>query len=103
MKLARSLVRIGGLAAVLTLAGVLVWGVLHSPFLEIKTIEVRGPVEASGLQEVTRTVEEALSGNVFTADIGAVKRAVEGITWIKSAYVSRLWPDSLYIEVKRHQ
>ena len=68
MKLARSLVRIGGLAAVLALAGVLVWGVLHSPFLEIKTIEVRGPVEASGLQEVTRTVEEALSGNIFTAD-----------------------------------
>lgn len=103
MKLARSLVRVGGLAAVLAVVGVLVWGVLHSPFLEIKTIEVRGPVEASGLQEVTRTVEEALSGNIFTADIGAVKRAVEGITWIKSAYVSRLWPDSLYIEVKRHQ
>lgn len=78
MKLARSLVRVGGLAAVLAVVGGLVWGVLYSPFLEIKTIEVRGPVEASGLQEVTRTVEEALSGNIFTADIGAVKRAVEG-------------------------
>lgn len=65
MKLARSLVRVGGLAAVLAVVGVLVWGVLHSPFLEIKTIEVRGPVEASGLQEVTRTVEEALSGNIL--------------------------------------
>ena len=103
MKLARSLVRGSGLIAALAVLGFLTWIVVRSPFLDIKTIEVRGPVEASGLQEVTRTVEGALSGNILTADICAVKQAVEGIAWIKSAYVSRLWPDSLYIEVKRHQ
>ena len=103
MKLARSLVRGSGLIAALAVLGFLTWIVVRSPFLDIKTIEVRGPVEASGLQEVIRTVEGALSGNILTADICAVKQAVEGIAWIKSAYVSRLWPDSLYIEVKRHQ
>ena len=101
MKLARSLVRGSGLIAALAVLGFLTWIVVRSPFLDIKTIEVRGPVEASGLQEVTRTVEGALSGNILTADICAVKQAVEGIAWVKSAYVSRLWPDSLYIEVKR--
>lgn len=103
MKVSRAFVKTLAAVPVLAAAGVLVWFLLTAPALEIKTIEVRGPVEAAGLQEVTRTVEDTLSGNILTANIVEVKRAVEGISWIQSVYVSRLWPDSLYIEVKRHQ
>lgn len=103
MKLPRLFGRILGLVAVAAVAGLLAWVLFKAPKLEIKTIEVRGPVEAAGLQEVTRTVEETLTGNILTANIGEVKKAIEGITWIKSAFVSRLWPDSLYIEVERHR
>lgn len=103
MKLPRVLSRILGLVAVAAAAGLLAWVLFKAPKLEIRTIEVRGPVEAAGLQEVTRTVEETLTGNILTANIGEVKKAIEGITWIKSAFVSRLWPDSLYIEVERHR
>lgn len=90
-------------AAVVIVAALTVRGLIKTPGLEIKTIEVRGPVEASGLQEVTRTVENSLNGNILTADIGRVKAALETIPWVRSACVSRLWPDSLYIEIKRHR
>lgn len=103
VKLPRVFVKTLMTASFLAAVGLVAWVLLRAPALEIKTIEVRGPVEASGLQEVTRTVEETLSGNIFTADIGEIKKAIENITWIKSAYVSRLWPDSLYIEVERHR
>lgn len=103
MKIPSSVVKWMSAVPVLIGAGLLAWALAHNPKLEIKTIEVRGPVEASGLQEVTRTVEGALAGNILTANIEDVKKAVESIPWIKSAFVSRLWPDSLYIEVKRHQ
>lgn len=103
MKPTAILARMATAVLAAALVGAAAWGILRAPALEIKTIEVRGPVEAAGLQEVTRTVEGALSGNIFTADIRAVKKAVESISWIESAYVSRLWPDSLYIEVKRHR
>ncbi len=103
MKLSANLLRIAGRLAAAAAAASLVWFLLTAPALQIKTIEVRGPVEAAGLQEVTRTVERTLSGNILTANINDVKKAVEGISWIQSAYVSRLWPDSLYIEVKRHR
>lgn len=103
MKLPRLLGKTLGVLVTAAAVSSLAWYLLTADALEIKTIEVRGPVEAAGLQEVTRTVEESLTGNILTADIGAVKKAVEGITWIKSAYVSRLWPDSLYIEVQRHK
>ena len=103
MKFPRLFGKIFGAVLLVAAVGSLAWYLLTAPRLEIKTIEVRGPVEAAGLQQVTRTVEETLSGNILTANIGEIKKAIENISWIESAFVSRLWPDSLYIEVKRHR
>ena len=81
----------------LTLAGLavvalLVWRCLTTPFLAIDSVEVRGPVETLGLQEVVGAVRTSLKGNMLTADIEAVKHAVEEISWVKSAAVMRVWP-----------
>ena len=75
----------------------------QTPFLAIESVEVRGPVEALGLEEVVNAVKSSLQGNMLTADIGRVKKAVEDISWIKSAEVARLWPDALHVEVVRHK
>ena len=75
----------------------------QTPFLAIESVEVRGPVEALGLEEVVNAVKSSLQGNMLTADIGRVKKAVEDISWIKSAEVTRLWPDALHVEVVRHK
>lgn len=78
------------------------WRIATSPMLEIDAVEVRGPVEALGLQEVTEAVRASLKGNILTADIEAVRGAVEALPWVKSAQVRRLWPDTLHIDVVRH-
>ncbi len=89
--------------AVLCAVGYGIWRVLTSPMLDIKTLEIRGPVEALGLQEVTQTVSDKVEGNLLTVDIEGIKNAVKAISWIKDVEVIRLWPDSLYINVIRHK
>ncbi|MDO4937330.1 MAG: FtsQ-type POTRA domain-containing protein [Sutterellaceae bacterium] len=89
--------------AVLCAVGYGIWRVLTSPMLDIKTLEIRGPVEALGLQEVTQTVSDKVEGNLLTVDIEGIKNAVKSIGWIKDVEVIRLWPDSLYINVIRHK
>ena len=90
---------LAGLAAV----ALLVWRCLTTPFLAIDSVEVRGPVETLGLQEVVGAVRTSLKGNMLTADIEAVKHAVEEISWVKSAAVMRVWPHALFVDVVRHQ
>ena len=93
-------------AAVCLFAALAVFGAVRmhqTPFLAIESVEVRGPVEAMGLEEVVNAVKGSLRGNMLTADIGRVKKAVEDISWIKSAEVTRLWPDALHVDVVRHK
>lgn len=80
-----------------------IWRVMTSPMLDIESLEIRGPVEALGLQEVTQAVTDNIHGNILTTDIEAVKSAVKEISWIKDVEITRLWPDSLYVKVLRHQ
>lgn len=89
--------------SILALVGFGVWRLMTSPVLEIKTLEIRGPVEAMGLQEVTQAVSNNVTGNLITVDIEKLKKAVKGIAWVKDVEVTRLWPDSLYINVIRHK
>ncbi len=88
--------------AVIAIVAATVFFIATNPYFEIRSIEVRGPVESAGLQEVTRVVEANLRGNILTADIDALRDSLEALSWIRSARVSRLWPDSLYIHVVRH-
>lgn len=87
----------------LAVVAVVVWRCLTTPFLTIDSVEVRGPVETLGLQEVVGAVRSSLRGNMLTADIEAVKHAVEEISWVKSAAVMRVWPHSLFVDVVRHR
>lgn len=80
-----------------------IWRVMTSPMLAIQSLEIRGPVEALGLQEVTQSVTDNIHGNIVTVDIEAVKSAVKEISWVKDVEITRLWPDSLYVNVVRHK
>ncbi len=105
MQLVRRCLTVGGIVRLSVTAAVVygIWRVMNSPMLWIHTVEIRGPVEATGLQEVKEAVTENIHGNILTVDIEAVKKAVQSIPWIKSVEVTRLWPDSLYVNVVRHR
>ncbi|MGN1209248.1 MAG: cell division protein FtsQ/DivIB [Duodenibacillus sp.] len=103
--------------ATLALVAALVFWAAHalwaSPVFAIRSIEVRGPVETLGLEEVTRAVRRGLANegpvarvfpvNIVSADIEAVRRSVEELSWVREARVRRLWPDALHVDVVRHR
>lgn len=79
---------------------------------------VNGGVSALGLKldrvyiegespEATRDIQRAVqvpAGQALTSiDLEAVRQRVEAVGWVRSARVSRLFPNSLLIEVQEHQ
>jgi cell division protein FtsQ len=43
------------------------------------------------------------SGNFFTVDLEAVRRAFETVPWVRRAQVRREWPNRLVVAVEEHQ
>ncbi|MDQ3476375.1 MAG: FtsQ-type POTRA domain-containing protein [Actinomycetota bacterium] len=85
-------------AALLVLAGSLGWLVFYSSALEVDAIEVRGAQLLS-----SETVEDVLSIPEGTplarVDLAAAETALENISQIESATVSRDWPSTLVVQV----
>lgn len=94
------LLRAGGaLAAVAAIAGLIASG-LDQP---VRRIVINGPFERVTPVEVEQAARRALDGGFVSADLGALRTAVEGLTWVDRARVERRWPDSLAIEIVEQQ
>lgn len=101
MKINRRLIAIG-LGGLAVLAGVLVVIVsLSRTTLEIRELVVTGESDARAVADVRRAVQAELTGGFFSQDLDAIKQAVERLTWVKSATVARVWPDSISVTVTR--
>ena len=75
----------------------------HAPGFSVRTLYVAGPVEGSGVTEVTQAVQTVPLGNLLLTDIDAVRAAVREVSWVKDARVVRVWPDALRIDVERYE
>lgn len=73
------------------------------PVFTFSTLEVTGDIVRVPAARVKEAVEPALRGNFFTADLSAVRRAVEEVAWVREATVRRVWPNELQIGVETHQ
>ncbi len=49
------------------------------------------------------TIAASASGNFFTVDLEAVRRAFEGVAWVRHAQVRREWPNRLVVQLEEHQ
>lgn len=85
-------------AVTLVIAGIVGWVVFYSSVLGLRTIEVRG---AETLSQTT--VEEVLAIREGTplarVDLAAAESALETITQVESATVSRGWPGTLVVQL----
>ena len=89
----------GAVLAVAALAVLLKLG-LDQP---VRSIEVAGSFQRVSSVEVEQVARGALVGGFVSADLEALRLAVEALVWVDRARVQRQWPDRIRIEVVEQQ
>ncbi len=90
---------VGAALAVATLAALLALG-LDQP---VRRVVIDGPFQRVSALEVEQAARSALKGGFVSADLEALRRAVEALAWVDRARVQRLWPDRIRVEVVEQQ
>lgn len=71
---------------------------LHSPFFEIKDVNVRGITHVSK-EEIRSLTGMDRSANIFAVRLGRMASTLTGHPWIKDVSLRRIFPDTIIIEV----
>jgi cell division protein FtsQ len=78
---------------------------INSPLFPLKEVSLGG--NDGGLKHVTReqidgVVRNAVSGNFFTVDLEATRKAFVKLPWVRTASVRRIWPQGLEVTLEEH-
>ena len=94
-----------GLAAVAVLAGLGagVRQLLDPQTLPVRSLELTGRFQHIAPEAVRQAVRPYTGDGLLRLDIDAVRRAVQGLAWVRSASVRRAWPDAVAVRVTEHQ
>ena len=87
------LVASGGVAWVYT-------GMIAQERWPIKWMEVDGPFERVGAEQVRAALSPLVTGSYFTVDTEQMQELSESIPWVATAYVEKHWPDTVQVTVK---
>jgi cell division protein FtsQ len=85
------------------LGGVWAFGYWEPRLLPVRLIEVQGEVHHHSSEQLRDTLVQRLRGGFLTADLWDLKQAAEGIAWVGSAGIHRVWPDRLVVRVNEHK
>lgn len=69
----------------------------------VRSLVVEGSFERVSTVEVEQAARAVLTGGFVSADLGAIRKAVDALTWVDRARVQRLWPDRVRIEIVEQQ
>lgn len=101
-----NLQRLGmNLLALAMMAGVVAgwWRLMDPATLPVKQVQLEAPFLHVTRDELYRVVQPVAKGGFFNVDVDAVTAAVEGLPWVNSATVQRVWPDTLRVTVREQR
>ncbi len=87
-------------------AALLAWCVIQlqrPDVLPIKNIQAMGTFEHVNEEMLRSVVAQTVNGGYFTVNVSEVQISVEKLPWVARASVSRMWPDTLAINVTEQQ
>ncbi len=87
---------------VLLLAALCFWALRH-PAFALGGITVRGEVAHNSPATLRANVAPQLTGNFFTVNLEATRRAFEDVPWVRQAVVRREFPNRLRVVLQEHQ
>jgi len=73
------------------------------PLLPLERIGFDGELARLQEPELRAALSDSLGGGLLTADVEAIREAVESLPWVTAATVRRVWPDALRVSVDAHQ
>jgi cell division protein FtsQ len=89
-----------GLAALLFAAAALQL-LLSSPFFPLREVVVRSDLRNVSREEIANAMD-GVGGNFFAADLGAVRRRLEQVGWVRQVEARRVWPDRIEVRLEEH-
>lgn len=86
------------IALILLLVLALVWWIKPTD-APLTQLQLRGEFQHLSADDVRQAAAPFLSASFFTADVQAVRDAVQALPWVSRVRVDRLWPGALTIHV----
>ena len=105
MQLGRTLERVIFVVIVLALiASVFIYRQQWMPMLfpPIKQVQLQGQFIHIDRLQIERLVQANIGVHFFDTDLHALRQSLEAIAWIKHAFVKRVWPQTLHVEIEEH-
>jgi len=69
----------------------------------IRSVVVEGVYQFADQGEMRDRVMAQASRGFFNLDIDNIQKQVEQLPWVKTAYVRRVWPESITVHVEEHK
>ena len=89
---------------VLAAAGV-AWvynGMIAQERWPIRWLEVDGPFERVGAEQVRARLAPLVSGSFFTVNTRLMRETASSIPWVASVTVQKIWPDTVQATIHEH-
>ena len=89
--------------AALGLAGLALAWVARQPLFVVRSVSIEGDIARNSVSTLRANAAPRLSGNFFTMDLAAGRRAFESVPWVRQAVVNRVWPNRLAVRLEEHR
>jgi cell division protein FtsQ len=82
---------------------VLLMWLMRQPLFAVQSIRIEGDLAHNSALTIRANAAPRLTGNFFTLDLAAGRRAFEAVPWVRQALVQRVWPNRLRVLLEEHR
>ncbi len=69
----------------------------------VRYVRIEGPFDGIEPGQIEGALQKVLHASFLTVDLQQVETVVRGVPWVRSVKVSRVWPDTLAVELEELQ